>query len=350
MIHFLHWLLPNKKNRYHPKILQSSGLIAVAAILAIIPSFYNVLSVGSTQVLGYATNISISDLFSLSNNERTAAGLAPYSLNSKLNQAASAKAVNMFEDDYWAHDNPDGTTPWYFIESAEYSYQKAGENLAKGFNTSAGVVNGWMNSPPHKENIVDSDFSDVGYAVMNGVLQGDETTLVVAMYGLAYVEPEPEPTPTPAPTNPTPTPSAPATSTTPQTPAAASEPTPAPTDNTEQTKEPAPKENSEPEPVAVPTRTSTSTVDNSSSSNGAVIGAFSLNPVEIYSGFNWGQKTSLFILSVLLLLFILKHTLVWRAQRGGARGIWMRAHPIGQMSVIVVAMTITIISGAGSVI
>jgi uncharacterized protein YkwD len=341
----LHFFFPNKKNRYHPHILRSYGLVSVAVILAFIPSLYNTLSTGSSQVLGYATSISISELFSLSNSERTSVGLPAYSLNSTLNQAASAKASNMFEDDYWAHDNPDGTTPWYFIEAAGYSYQSAGENLAKGFNTSAGVVNGWMNSAPHKANVIDADFVDVGYSVMNGVLQGEETTLVVAMYGLPYVAPEPTPV---APTQTTPTPSPPATSPTPEpttpttTPVVSEEPA-EPT--TEPTKEPA----DDPAPVASPTKNSSSTKEDASE-NGQVKSALVINPVELYSGMNWGQKTSLFILSVLLLLFILKHTLVWRAQRNGVKGVWMRAHPVGQVSVIVVAMVVTIMSGVGSVI
>ena len=101
-----------------------------------------------------------------------------------LTKAAALKADDMFSDNYWAHFAPDGTSPWYFYGKVGYSYTWAGENLARDFQTSAGVVAGWMASTAgHKENILNSNFTEVGVAVKNGVLQGEETTLVVQLFG-----------------------------------------------------------------------------------------------------------------------------------------------------------------------
>ncbi|MCG2685812.1 CAP domain-containing protein, partial [Candidatus Parcubacteria bacterium] len=86
---------------------------------------------------------------------------------------------------------------WYFIVGVGYDYLYAGENLAKDFSHSSGVVDAWMNSPTHRENLVNPRYEDIGLAVVNGTLNGVETTLVVQMFGrkkvsaqLAAVEPE----------------------------------------------------------------------------------------------------------------------------------------------------------------
>ena len=130
-----------------------------------------------------ASTITIDDLYSQSNTERSAVGLPDLSLDKQLSIAALAKANNMIADDYWAHNSPSGATPWSFILKSGYMYETAGENLAKGFDTSSGVTTGWMESPKHRENILNESYLDVGYAVVDGKLTGRQTTLVVAMYG-----------------------------------------------------------------------------------------------------------------------------------------------------------------------
>ena len=89
----------------------------------------------------------------------------------------------MFAKNYWAHVSPDGTTPWVFIKSAGYSYVYAGENLARGYNTSQDVVTAWMASPEHKQNMLSSNYQNVGFAIVTGNLTGEDTVLVVEMFG-----------------------------------------------------------------------------------------------------------------------------------------------------------------------
>jgi uncharacterized protein YkwD len=93
----------------------------------------------------------------------------------------------MFANDYWAHVAPDGTTPWSFIKSSGYAYTTAGENLARDFNDTGAMVEAWMNSASHRENIVNAKFKEIGVAVVNGTLQGVETTLVVQLFGAPAV-------------------------------------------------------------------------------------------------------------------------------------------------------------------
>ena len=72
----------------------------------------------------------------------------------------------------------------------------AGENLAYGFDTSLGVVNGWMASPTHRDNVLLPDYEEVGFGIANGEdYQGTENTVVVAMYGDPVVSINPTPAP-----------------------------------------------------------------------------------------------------------------------------------------------------------
>ena len=140
--------------------------------------------------LAYATEMSRSGLLSSTNTQRSANGKASLSLNSKLNAAAQAKANDMVARDYWSHNTPEGDAPWVFIDAQGYDYSKAGENLAYGFDTSSATVTGWMNSPSHKANMLDSAFSEVGFGFAdseNFVGTGEET-VVVAMYGKPIVQ------------------------------------------------------------------------------------------------------------------------------------------------------------------
>jgi hypothetical protein len=139
------------------------------------------------SVLGISSNVSIQDLVNLTNQRRQEAGLAPLALNDQLSNAAAAKASYMFEKNFWAHVAPDGTTPWYFIKNSGYEYLYAGENLARGYNSSGDVVNAWMASPTHRENMLSPNYKDIGFAVQTGSLTGSDTVLVVEEFGSKYV-------------------------------------------------------------------------------------------------------------------------------------------------------------------
>lgn len=178
-------IIPHAGNNYRPHIIRHHFVIVLALLLLGFQSFVNYSDTGAVKVLGYATNVTQSDLLSLTNQQRAGDNLSSFTLSSKLSNAAQAKANHMIANNYWSHIAPDGTTPWYFIDATGYSYQRAGENLAYGFTTSSGVINGWMNSPAHAANILDSRFSEVGFGIANGSnFQGDKNTVVVAMYAL----------------------------------------------------------------------------------------------------------------------------------------------------------------------
>ena len=133
--------------------------------------------------MGYASQISPTEIVRLTNSSRQVNGLPEVKLDSALTQAALLKAADMFARDYWAHTSPIGTQPWYFITQVGYAYRYAGENLARDFSDPDSIVRAWMNSPTHRENLLSSRYQDIGVAVVDGRLEGRDTTLIVQMLG-----------------------------------------------------------------------------------------------------------------------------------------------------------------------
>src|SRR5580700_8473836 len=147
---------------YNKTYLPYLPLILIVVLGIGINSFW---SHSQHSVLGYATDMSVSELYTDTNAERSANGETALNLNSKLDAAAQAKADNMVALDYWSHDTPSGQPPWVFISNAGYDYVAAGENLAYGFDTSEDVLTAWMGSPEHRANILDSAYQDVGFGI-----------------------------------------------------------------------------------------------------------------------------------------------------------------------------------------
>jgi len=175
-----HLFLPREENNFRAKILHHDFL-TYYLFFAVFFTFFFKISPFS-NILGFATDITAEKLYQLTNQERLKYGLSALNYNEKLSQAAYKKAQDMFAKNYWAHYGPNGVTPWNFILSVGYQYEYAGENLAKNFLFSDGVVSAWMNSPTHRDNILRKEYTDVGFAIVSGVLNGEETTLVVQMF------------------------------------------------------------------------------------------------------------------------------------------------------------------------
>jgi hypothetical protein len=178
-----HLFTPQPSNNYKAKTLHLSSLSLF--ILIIMFSQILISFVGRTLpgVLGIASNITAQELVQLTNIQRQENGLSQLNLNSTLSQSAQLKGADMLAKNYWAHTAPDGRTPWSFFTQAGYSYAYAGENLARDFMDPGSVVNAWMNSPTHRDNILSGRFNEIGIAVVHGTFQGQDTTLIVQHFG-----------------------------------------------------------------------------------------------------------------------------------------------------------------------
>lgn len=174
-------LIPHDKNDFRPHLVRRYGLMAIFFVAIGLQLGYNGATTG--DILGRQTDITITSLLNQTNLERAKVNEPALQLNSKLNQAAYLKVQDMFDNQYWAHDSPSGTQPWKWFGDVGYNYSEAGENLAKNFSTTTSLIAAWMNSPEHKKNILRKEYEDVGFGVMDGVMNGKTTSIVVALYG-----------------------------------------------------------------------------------------------------------------------------------------------------------------------
>lgn len=209
MMRFLrHFFVPHEANNHRAKLLHHSSLLVIIVGLFVLGGLFSFTAKHDQTVLGISYSINPDELLLLTNIKRQEAGLPVLTLNASLSEAASRKAQDMFAKNYWAHIAPDGTTPWYFIRSSGYEYVYAGENLARGYTTSNSVVDAWMASPSHRENMLSPNYTEIGFGILEGSLTGDDTVLVVELMGTRtrttastqQVVPEPIVTSAPIPT------------------------------------------------------------------------------------------------------------------------------------------------------
>lgn len=172
--------VPHKANQFRPHAIRRYGLLTVVVLVIGIQVGYNYATTG--RVLGSQQPVSASALLLDTNAERAKIALPALKTDDRLTQAAYLKAQDMLDQQYWAHQAPDGKTPWYWFGLTGYNYAYAGENLAKNFATAEATTVAWMGSPEHRANILDEQYTSVGFAVVEGMLNGRSTSLVVAMY------------------------------------------------------------------------------------------------------------------------------------------------------------------------
>jgi hypothetical protein len=178
-----HFLIPHKKNNFRAHLLRPVALYTIVTFLLIFQLSLSFVARSFPSVLGVSHSIVSGDIIALTNDERGKLGLSPLRANGQLMVAAQRKGEDMLAKGYWAHVAPDGKQPWAFIREAGYSYERAGENLAKDFTDSTSAVRAWMNSPGHRANIVNIYYQEIGVAVVSGPMNGVDTVIVVQMFG-----------------------------------------------------------------------------------------------------------------------------------------------------------------------
>lgn len=179
----IYFFLPHQSNNHKAKILNPI-LIGISVLMFVVSQvLFSFLPKITPVVLGYTSTITPGQIITLTNQGRLRAGVSEVSPDPLLTKAAEAKAANMLAKNYWAHTAPDGTEPWKFVLDADYKYRFAGENLARDFKDPEAVVKAWMDSPSHRENLLSGHYQDIGVAVVQGRLNGVDTTLVVQFFG-----------------------------------------------------------------------------------------------------------------------------------------------------------------------
>lgn len=104
----------------------------------------------------------------LTNAQRRSAGCQPLSVDDTLTAVAQAHSADMARRGFFDHVNPDGRSPFDRMTAAGYRYRMAAENIAAGYRSPQQVVDGWMNSPGHRRNILNCGLTEIGIGYATG--------------------------------------------------------------------------------------------------------------------------------------------------------------------------------------
>jgi uncharacterized protein YkwD len=118
------------------------------------------------------------------NAYRAEKGLPTLRFDARLQKAAEDRMRDMEEQEYWAHESPQGRSPFTWLAAEAYDFAYAGENLACGFETTEVLVSSWMESPGHRDNIMSPMYVDCAIAIIDGSTRGRAVgKSVVVMFG-----------------------------------------------------------------------------------------------------------------------------------------------------------------------
>jgi uncharacterized protein YkwD len=108
-----------------------------------------------------------------------------YSVDEVIFGINQERQKKMLKYQYFSHVNPKTEKKWSsFIKETNYQYLEIGENLATGFSNVDTMVESWMNSPSHRENILSDSFTETGLSV-NVIQKPNSQEIVVAQnFGL----------------------------------------------------------------------------------------------------------------------------------------------------------------------
>lgn len=122
----------------------------------------------STQKSGTTANdigqvsSTVQQVVDLTNQERAKEGLKALQIDVKLTQSAQEKSQDMKNKNYFSHTSPTYGSPFDQMKALGITYNSAGENIAMGQPSAEDVVDAWMKSPGHRENIMNPSFTHIG--------------------------------------------------------------------------------------------------------------------------------------------------------------------------------------------
>lgn len=125
-----------------------------------------------------------SDILKYTNDERSSESLPPLIGNPLLDKIAGLRVDDLFNNQYFEHESPDGKSAPDLAKREGYEYLLIGENLALGnFGDDRGIVSAWMDSPGHRANILNGKYRELGVAQRVDNFDGRNVTIAVQVFG-----------------------------------------------------------------------------------------------------------------------------------------------------------------------
>ena len=177
------YFVPQKSNGHKPRILRRQAIMFVCLVALVGELGFMLMTVYVIPHSEFFGIIESNALVDETNQARTTDNLGDLTINPLLTAAAQQKANDMAVNNYFAHTSPQGVTPWDWFAKVGYQFSFAGENLAVNFSDSQDVTNAWMNSPEHRANILNGQYTEIGIATAQGTYEGKPAVYVVEEFG-----------------------------------------------------------------------------------------------------------------------------------------------------------------------
>lgn len=183
------YLIPHEGNDYNPRSLQKAAVAGMVVLILLSFTLANLQSLIWMSSEWMVSTILPAVIVDMTNQEREGLQLSGLKRNATLDLAAKLKAQDMATHEYFAHYSPAGVSPWHWFGVANYNFVHAGENLAIHFTDSGEVIQAWMDSPAHRANIVNENYSEIGVGTAQGTYEGFKTVYVVQLFGTPAADP-----------------------------------------------------------------------------------------------------------------------------------------------------------------
>jgi len=182
-----HYIIPSEHNDHKPHLVRHKALHFYSALILGIKIFVLCSFLIVAPNVAEFSTVTVNRIVELTNKARIDAGASILSHNNLLDESAMLKAKDMVKYGYFDHDSPQGVDPWEWFRQAGYNYTYAGENLAMNFSDAEEAIEAWLQSPTHRENMLNNNYNEIGVAVLVGEIEGRQTTVVVQHFGKSYI-------------------------------------------------------------------------------------------------------------------------------------------------------------------
>ncbi|MEK7090545.1 MAG: CAP domain-containing protein [Patescibacteria group bacterium] len=185
--------IPHEGNDHKPHFLRLKNAARVLAFVVFVEIVLLSQVYVFPQFKDFLAAVLPGVLVDLANGSRDNISEGKLIVNPLLVVSAQMKAEHMAKFGYFAHDSPTGESPWVWFGKAGYKFFYAGENLAVHFIDSEDVHRAWMASETHRANILNSNFTEIGIGIAQGVFRGRNALFIVQHFGKPMFVPS-EPT------------------------------------------------------------------------------------------------------------------------------------------------------------
>jgi len=139
------------------------SLSGLSLVLILSLFFQNTLVFSDDQVLVKNTvDPAVEEFIRLLNGKRSRIGCPELKWDERVASVASEHSRDMARRNYFSHTNPAGRDSFDRLRASHIHYSLAGENIAKGVKTGQEAYDLWLNSPEHRENMLDCRFTHQG--------------------------------------------------------------------------------------------------------------------------------------------------------------------------------------------